>query len=159
MLEDSIAREGDGAAVNAWLEREELILNHLKATAVLLRLGYWVLRILLLLVALIALVGGGIKGKLSYVLAGLLLAALAFRLFRREYNSSHDSARAEVEAAIHAVRAEKALPFRRNMRRTRRNCASPCCAQPAGRWRYWRDFCSFARRFSLERRSSSWFLY
>lgn len=58
---------------NAWLEREEVILNHFRVSAAMFRWGYRILGIIAALVAAIMLAVGLIERNLIVVLFGVVL--------------------------------------------------------------------------------------
>ena len=58
---------------NAWLEREEVLLNHLRVSAAMFRWGYRILGIIAALVAAIMLAVGLIERNLIVVLFGVVL--------------------------------------------------------------------------------------
>ena len=89
---------------NAWLEREEVILNHFRVSAAMFRWGYRILGIIAALVAAIMLAVGLIERNLIVVLFGVVLIYKEIKLCKPKFNGSYVSAYAEVEAAVAAVR-------------------------------------------------------
>ena len=85
---------------NAWLEREEVILNHLRVSAAMFRWGYRILGIIAALVAAIMLAVGLIERNLIVVLFGVVLIYTEIKLCKLKFNGSYVSAYAEVEAAV-----------------------------------------------------------
>ena len=96
---------------NAWLEREEVILNHLRVSAAMFRWGYRILGIIAALVAAIMLAVGLIEMNLIAVLFGIILIPKAIKLCKLKYNGGYVSAYAEVEAAVAAVRRGESGSF------------------------------------------------
>ena len=78
---------------NAWLEREEVILNHLRVSAAMFRWGYRILGIIAALVAAIMLAVGLIERNLIAVLFGIILIPKAIKLCKLKYNGGAMSAR------------------------------------------------------------------
>ena len=83
---------------NAWLEREEVILNHFRVSAAMFRWGYRILGIIAALVAAIMLAVGLIERNLIVVLFGVVLIYKEIKLCKPKFNGSYVSAYAEVEA-------------------------------------------------------------
>ena len=79
---------------NAWLEREEVILNHLRVSAAMFRWGYRIL-----------------GRNLIVVLFGVVLIYKEIKLCKLKFNGSYVSAYAEVEAAVAAVRRGESGSF------------------------------------------------
>ena len=96
---------------NAWLEREEVILNHLRVSAAMFRWGYRILGIIAALVAAIMLAVGLIERNLIVVLFGVVLIYKEIKLCKLKFNGSYVSAYAEVEAAVAAVRRGESGSF------------------------------------------------
>ena len=96
---------------NAWLEREEVILNHLRVSAAMFRWGYRILGIIAALVAAIMLAVGLIERNLIVVLFGVVLIYTEIKLCKLKFNGSYVSAYAEVEAAVAAVRRGESGSF------------------------------------------------
>ena len=96
---------------NAWLEREEVILNHLRVSAAMFRWGYRILGIIAALVAAIMLAVGLIERNLIVVLFGVVLIYKEIKLCKPKFNGSYVSAYAEVEAAVAAVRRGESGSF------------------------------------------------
>ncbi len=111
---------------NAWLEREEVILNHLRVSAAMFRWGYRILGIIAALVAAIMLAVGLIERNLIVVLFGVVLIYTEIKLCKLKFNGSYVSAYAEVEAAVAAVRRGESGSFPPEYTRTHRSCASLC---------------------------------
>lgn len=135
---------------NAWLEREEVILNHFRVSAAMFRWGYRILGIIAALVAAIMLAVGLIERNLIVVLFGVVLIYKEIKLCKPKFNGSYVSAYAEVEAAVAAVRRGESGSFPPGIRRTHRSCASLCWARSVENWRLSQAFCSFARSHSPE---------
>ncbi len=96
---------------NAWLEREEVILNHFRVSAAMFRWGYRILGIIAALVAAIMLAVGLIERNLIVVLFGVVLIYKEIKLCKPKFNGSYVSAYAEVEAAVAAVRRGESGSF------------------------------------------------
>ena len=96
---------------NAWLEREEVILNHFRVSAAMFRWGYRILGIIAALVAAIMLAVGLIERNLIVVLFGVVLIYKEIKLCKPKFNGSYVSAYAEVEAAVAAVRRGESGPY------------------------------------------------
>ena len=77
---------------NAWLEREEVILNHLRVSAAMFRWGYRILGIIAALVAAIMLAVGLIERNLIVVLFGVVLIYKEIKLCKPKFNGSYVSA-------------------------------------------------------------------
>ena len=90
-----IGRQGTGADEslrNAWLEREEVILNHLRVSAAMFRWGYRILGIIAALVAAIMLAVGLIERNLIVVLFGVVLIYKEINSVSLKFNGSYVSA-------------------------------------------------------------------
>lgn len=96
---------------DAWLEREEVILNHFRVSAAMFRWGYRMLGVICVLVAPIMLGVGLLEMNLIAVLFGIILIPKAIKLCKLKYNGGYASAHAEVEAAVYAVRRGESGSF------------------------------------------------
>lgn len=96
---------------DAWLEREEVILNHFRVSAAMFRWGYRMLGVICALVAPIMLGVGLLEMNLIAVLFGIILIPKAIKLCKLKYNGGYASAHAEVEAAVYAVRRGESGSF------------------------------------------------
>lgn len=96
---------------DAWLEREEVILNHFRVSAAMFQWGYRMLGVTAALVAPIMLAVGLLEMNLMAALFGVILISKVFKLWKLKYNGGYASAHAEVEAAVYAVRRGESGSF------------------------------------------------
>lgn len=94
-----------------WLAHEEVILNHLKMTAVMFRWCYRSMGVVLFLSALAILAVGLFSRNLWLMAISIPQIPIAFKLFKHEYKGKYEGAFVEIEAAVDAVRRGESDSF------------------------------------------------